>query len=134
MILPQLRNGQPASSCGFPDQAGRRCLQEIAGGEPRPACTFARLLVWGPARPRSLRREPGCLRFEVGRVTEDPGSPLGGLPSAAALCLLLTWPQRTSPSRGPEAEQVGFSPAVSKQDHDPLEGREISSVAHELYL
>lgn len=52
----------------------------------------------------------------------------------AALCLLLTWLQRPSLSRGPEAEQVGFSPAVSKQDHDPLEGREISSVAHELYL
>lgn len=120
------RSSWEALSAGNRQRGATSCLH---------VCSFARVGArQAQEPPEGAGREPGCLRFEVGRVTEDPGSPLGGLPSAAALCLLLTWPQRTSPSRGPEAEQVGFSPAVSKQDHDPLEGREISSVAHELYL
>lgn len=78
MILPQLRNGQPASSCGFLDQAGRRCLQEIAGGGAASSWAFA---AWGlPGRGSFLQRELGRLRFEVGRGTEESGIPSGRTP------------------------------------------------------
>lgn len=68
MILPQLSNGQPASSCGFLDQTGRRCLQEIARG--------------GATSCQAEEPPEGAGLFEVGgeQSHRGPGIPSGRTP------------------------------------------------------